>query len=266
MEFNRAKGSWKTALESGAWLSLHFLTLLVFRTEQGAWLKRDQYNWSRVLIFLSQELQTRPDLSSARNILSLHHTSAWLKQLLGSNMIPLRTKFDTETTVISHRIKEREWERFSSPACLLLRSEFTEFCDRQHNTGVGDKNIVFLHLPRKFRAGNLGLLSINFDFRNVILQPMVVSSVWAKYKWKFMRDLFKLFFPRPLAASPLAFPVYRDKILFFVWTKCFVKFFSRWKIRSCEELRFSSHFSFSLFPFPVPYFTNIPTNQRPTSK
>ena len=63
--------------------------------------------------FLSEELQTQPDLSPARNILSLHHTSAWLKQVLGSNMIPLRTKFDTETTVISHRIKEREreWER-----------------------------------------------------------------------------------------------------------------------------------------------------------
>ena len=28
-------------------------------------------------------------------------------------MIPLRTKFDTETTVISHRIKERERERES---------------------------------------------------------------------------------------------------------------------------------------------------------
>ena len=61
-------------------------------------------------IFLSEELQTQPDLSPARNILSLHHTSAWLKKVLGSNMIPLRTKFDTETTVISHRIKERERE------------------------------------------------------------------------------------------------------------------------------------------------------------
>ena len=120
-------------------------------------------------IFLSEELQTQPDLSPARNILSLHHTSAWLKQVLGSNMIPLRTKFDTETTVISQRIKERERERervrerFSSSAGLLLRSEFTEFRDRQHNTYVGDKSIVFLHLPRKFRAGHLGLLSINFD-------------------------------------------------------------------------------------------------------
>ena len=212
VEFNWAKGRWKTALESGAWLSLHFLILLVFRTEQGAWLKRNQYNWSRVLIFLSQELQTRPHLSSARNILSLHHTSAWLKQVLGFNMIPLRTKFDTETTVMSQRIKEREWERFSSPAGLLLRSEFTEFSDRQHNTGVGDKNIMFLHLPRKFRAGNLGLLSINFDFRNVIIQPMVVSSVWAKYKWKFMRDRFKLFFPRPLTTSSLARTFSRTKL------------------------------------------------------
>ena len=61
------------------------------------------------------------------------------------------------------RERERVRERFSSSAGLLLRSEFTEFRDRQHNTCVGDKSIVFLHLPRKFRAGHLGLLSINFD-------------------------------------------------------------------------------------------------------
>ena len=76
-------------------------------------------------IFLSEELQTRLDLSPARNILSLHHTSAWLKQVLGSNMIPLRTKFDTETTVISQRIKERERES-EREIFFLCRPSFTE--------------------------------------------------------------------------------------------------------------------------------------------
>ena len=36
------------------------------------------------------------------------------------------------------------------------------------NTGFGDKSIVFLHLLWKFRAGQLDLLSINFDFPNNI--------------------------------------------------------------------------------------------------
>ena len=58
---------------------------------------------------------------------------------------------------------------------VLCRSSFLgEFSDRRHNTGLGDKSIVFLHLPRKFRAGQLGLLSINFDFRNVIFQPIEI--------------------------------------------------------------------------------------------
>ena len=50
----------------------------------------------------------------------------------------------------------------------------------------------------------LGLLSINFVFRNVIFQPIVFPFVWAKYKWNFMRDRCKRSFPLPLAASPLA--------------------------------------------------------------
>ena len=48
------------------------------------------------------------------------------------------------------------------------------------------------------RSGcQLGLLLINFDFRNVIFQPMVFPFVWAKYKWKFVRDGC---IRRPLAA------------------------------------------------------------------
>ena len=61
------------------------------------------------------------------------------------------------------------------------------------------------------RSGcQLGLLSVNFDFRNVIFQPMVFPFVWAKYKWKFVRDGCKLSFPLPLAASPLARAFSRD--------------------------------------------------------
>ena len=60
------------------------------------------------------------------------------------------------------------------------------------------------NLSHKRRGCQLSLLSINFDFRNVIFQPIVFPLVWAKYKWNFMRDLCKLSFPLPLAASPLA--------------------------------------------------------------
>ena len=52
------------------------------------------------------------------------------------------------------------------------------------------------------RSGcQLDLLSVNFDFRNVIFQPMVFPFVWAKYKWKFVRDRCKLSFPLPLARA-----------------------------------------------------------------
>ena len=54
------------------------------------------------------------------------------------------------------------------------------------------------------RSGcQLGLLSINFVFRNVIFQPMVFPFVSAKYKWNFMRDRCKLSFP--LASAPRGF-------------------------------------------------------------
>ena len=84
--------------------------------------------WNRLL---PQELQTRFDLSSARNILLViqhFHTYSFsritskepvcffLKQVLGSNMVPLRTKFDTKTTVIS----QRRTKRVSSSAGLLF--------------------------------------------------------------------------------------------------------------------------------------------------
>ena len=57
------------------------------------------------------------------------------------------------------------------------------------------------NLSHRRRGCQLGLLSINFVFRNVIFQPMVFPFVWAKYKWNFMRDRCKLSFLRPLAPS-----------------------------------------------------------------
>ena len=68
------------------------------------------------------------------------------------------------------------------------------------------------NLTRWRRRCQLGLLSINFVFRNVIFQPMVFPFVWAKYKWNFMRDRCKLSFPLPLAASPLARAFSRDSL------------------------------------------------------
>ena len=47
------------------------------------------------------------------------------------------------------------------------------------------------NLSHRRRGCQLGLLSINFVFRNVIFQPMVFPFVSAKYKWNFMRDRCK---------------------------------------------------------------------------
>ena len=68
------------------------------------------------------------------------------------------------------------------------------------------------NLTHKPSGCQLSLLSINFDFRNVIFQPMVFPFVWAKYKWNFMRDGCKLSFPWPLAASPLDRAFSRDSL------------------------------------------------------
>ena len=55
------------------------------------------------------------------------------------------------------------------------------------------------NLSYRWRGCQLGLLSINFVFWNVIFQPMVFP--WAKYKWNFMRDHCKLF----LSSAPRSF-------------------------------------------------------------
>ena len=101
MEFNRAK---KPTLEGSAWtgrLNLSSLSLFSF-SELNKALDTNEYNWWRVFIFLPQELQTRSDLSSARNILFARTKSneppLWgLKHVLGTNLIPLRTKLVTQT-------------------------------------------------------------------------------------------------------------------------------------------------------------------------
>ena len=110
-----------------------------------------------------------------------------LKQVLGSSMIPLRTKFDTQTTVNSHRRRKR----FSSSAGLLFRSEFS---DRRHNTGFGDKS-----------RENLGQASWACYQSTLISGTSFFSqryfpSSGRSNNWKFMRDHWRLSFPRPLAA------------------------------------------------------------------
>ena len=71
-------------------------------------------------------------------------------------MIPLRTKFNTQTTVISHRRRKR----FSSSAGLLSQSEFS---DRRYNVGFCNNR------REKLRGGGRPVMN-NFDFRNVILR------------------------------------------------------------------------------------------------
>ena len=150
-------------LEGSAWtghLNLSSLSLLLF-SELNKALDTNKYNWWRVLIFLPLELQTRSDWSLAgNNLLAIQHFHTYsfariiskrarllwgLKlQVLGSNLIPLRTKLDTQTTVISHRRRKR----FSSSAALLSQSEFS---DRRHSMGFAIRASCF-HISSK----NLG--------------------------------------------------------------------------------------------------------------
>ena len=68
VEFNWAK---KPTLEGSAWTGcLNFSPLSLFSfSELNKALNTNKCNWWRVFIFLPQELQTRSDLSSVRNIL-----------------------------------------------------------------------------------------------------------------------------------------------------------------------------------------------------
>ena len=218
MEFNGAK---KPTLEGSAWsgrLNLSSLSLFSF-SELNKAIDTNEYNSWRVLIFHNSTRTTNSIRLILASLAKRQQFHTWSFARITSNepfalraetsprssMIPLESKFNTQTTVISHRRRKQ----FSFSAGHLFRSEFSDY---RQNTGFGDKSIVSLHFPRKFGAGQLGLLSINFDLRNVIFQPMVFPFVWGKYKWKFMSDRYKFSFPRPLAASPLARPFSRSSL------------------------------------------------------
>ena len=158
--------------ENSAWITLHFhSSLSLSRLSE---LDTNEYNsvmkgfhfpstttTNSIQLILGSQYSLYENYNKRARLL-------WgLKQVLGSNMIPVRTKFDAQTTVVSHRRRKQ----FSSSAGLLFRSEFS---DRQSTLWY------------------------------LIFHPMEFPFVWAKYKWKFMRDRCKLSFPQPFAASPLA--------------------------------------------------------------
>ena len=103
VEFNRVK---KPTLKGSTWtgrLNLSSLSLFSFSVLNKV-LNTNEYNWWRVFVFLPQELQTWSDLSSVRIILFARTKSneppllLWgLKHVLGTNLIPLRTKLVTQT-------------------------------------------------------------------------------------------------------------------------------------------------------------------------
>ena len=133
----RRNRRWRHRLK-GAWISLQTFTLLVFRTKLTRRLtltKSIQLMEGSDFPSTSQKYKlgpTYPRLAifyrhsnsftrTAFRELSLHQKSPRLKQFLGSNMIPLRTKFDTQMTVISH--EERAM-------FFLCRSSFSEWVQR----------------------------------------------------------------------------------------------------------------------------------------
>ena len=151
MEFNRAK---KPALEGRAWtgrLNLSSISLFSF-SELNKALDTNQYTWWRVLIFLITINSVRPILGLQYSIgnPTLSHVNRecenhskrarlfWgLKEILGSNMIPLRTN-------LTHRrqLSLTEGESDFLPLPVFIRSKFS-YC--RHKKVFGDKSIVFLH-------------------------------------------------------------------------------------------------------------------------
>ena len=65
-----------------------------------------------------------------------------------SSLIPMRTKFDTQTTIISHRRRKR----FFYSAGLLFWSTFSDRI-ADITRFFWDKSILFLNFRRKFRGG-----------------------------------------------------------------------------------------------------------------
>ena len=66
------------------------------------------------------------------------------------------------------------------------------------------------NLTRRRSGCQLGLFSINFDFRNVIFQSMVFPSRLGEVQMKICKGLLQAPFPLPLVASPLARASSRD--------------------------------------------------------
>ena len=161
-----------------------------------------------------QPPETQSDLSSACNILlAIHHFHSYSFARITSNetvcfegwnkfsvriWYPENQIWHTDNSYVSHRRRKR----FSSSAGLLFGVS-SAITDRTRDLAI---RASCFYVSVKIR-GRLGLLSINFDFRNVIFQPVVFPFVWAKYKWKFMRDRCKLSLPwchawRGLFCSP----------------------------------------------------------------
>ena len=104
-----------------AFESLFTFTLLIFRTKESAWhkwiqlMKGSDFQSTRTtnsvrLILSSQYSIGNPTLSHVQlceNYIKGTHLLWGLKPVLGSNLIPPRTKFDTQVTVSSHR--RRKW-------------------------------------------------------------------------------------------------------------------------------------------------------------
>ena len=192
-------------------LNLSSLESLFSLSELIKALETKENNWWRFLIFLPQELHSRSDLSSQyfTGKPTLSHSFARItpNELFcfeGWNKfsVPIWRAWDPNLTLNEqpHRrqLSLTEGESDFLPLPVFFFGVSSAIADITRV--FGEKSIVFLHFPRKFRAGRLGLLSLNFNFRNVIFQPMVFPFVWAKYKWRFVRDGCKVSFRRPLAA------------------------------------------------------------------
>ena len=141
---------WKAALES-----LFTFTLLVFRTKQGPWHKR--IHVMKGSDFPStRRLETRSDLSSARNILlAIHHFHTNSFARITSNE-PVCFEGWNKFSVPIWYPENQIWhtdngrrKRCSSSAGLPFRVS-SVITDRK--TGFGDKSIMFLHFHE-----NLGL-------------------------------------------------------------------------------------------------------------
>ena len=192
-------------LEGSAWigrLNLSSLSLLSF-SELNKALDTNEYNWWRVLIFLPMERQTRSDWPLARNILlAIQHFSDFYTyrpysfaritskdrllwgsklQVLSSNLIPLRTKVDTQTTVISHRRRKR----FSSSAVFFLRV----------SSAIADITWVFairascFHISRE----NLGEASQACDESTLISGTSFFSQWYLPSTWQSTNTQIKIY-------------------------------------------------------------------------